>query len=131
MRSPRRLVAEAPWPPDGWPAAWPASAVGVPAWLITLVEVAAVVVGAPDSDGNSLDLDDLPSFQAGSCGGCCKVGQAVNVEDGSADLTPGNSEAVRGPGDTEPGMARDLPALDDGASPDPGVSPRDDFVKNV
>ncbi|WP_187345846.1 hypothetical protein [Sorangium cellulosum] len=99
--------------------------------MLTLVRVAAVVVGAPGSDGNSLDLDDLPTFQAGSCGGCFKVGQAVNVEGGSADLTPGNSEAVRGPGDTELGMARDLPALDDGASPYPGVSPRGDFVKNV
>ncbi|WP_437938256.1 hypothetical protein [Sorangium sp. So ce341] len=55
----------------------------------------------------------------------------MNVEDGSADLTPGNSGAVRGPGDTELGIARDLPAPDDGASHDPGVSPRGDFVKNV
>ncbi|WP_437335476.1 hypothetical protein [Sorangium sp. So ce394] len=99
--------------------------------MLTLVGVAAVVVGVPGSDGDSLDLDDLPIPQAGSCGGCFEVDQAVNEEGGCADVTPGSSAAVCGPGDTELGIARDLPALDDGASPDPGVSPRGDFVKNI
>ncbi|WP_437317522.1 hypothetical protein [Sorangium sp. So ce385] len=55
----------------------------------------------------------------------------MDVEDGSADPTTGNSEAIRGPGDTELGIARRPPALDDGTSPGPGVSARGDFVKNV
>ncbi|WP_437965529.1 DUF1552 domain-containing protein [Sorangium sp. So ce260] len=53
------------------------------------------------SDGNSINLNNLPILQAGSCGGYFKVGQAVNVEDGRADMTRGNSEAICGPGDTE------------------------------
>ncbi|WP_437710743.1 hypothetical protein WMF45_37615 [Sorangium sp. So ce448] len=39
-----------------------------------------------DSDGNSHNLNNLPIFQAGSCGGYFKTGQAVNVEGGKADL---------------------------------------------
>jgi hypothetical protein len=43
------------------------------------------------SDGAAYNLNNLPIIQAGSCGGYFKTGQAVNVEDGSSDLTRGNS----------------------------------------
>ena len=44
------------------------------------------------SDGCAKNLNNLPIVQVGSCGGFFKTGMAVNVEDGSADLTVGNSE---------------------------------------
>jgi hypothetical protein len=44
-----------------------------------------------DSDGNAHNLNNLPILQAGSCGGRFKTGQAVNVENGDADLSRGNS----------------------------------------
>jgi len=44
------------------------------------------------SDGNSHNLNNLPILQAGSCGDYFKVGQAVNVEGGKADLSQGNSD---------------------------------------
>jgi hypothetical protein len=47
-----------------------------------------------NSDGCARNLNNLPIVQVGSCGGYFKTGVAVNVEDGSADLTTGNSESV-------------------------------------
>ncbi len=44
------------------------------------------------SDGNAHNLNNLPILQAGSCGGYFKIGQAVNVEGGVADMTPGHSD---------------------------------------
>ncbi len=46
------------------------------------------------SDGASQNLNNFPIIQAGSCGGYFKTGVAVNVEDGSPDLSPGNSESL-------------------------------------
>lgn len=46
------------------------------------------------SDGNAHNLNNIPIIQAGSCGGYFKTGQAVNVEDGSATLSVGNSEGA-------------------------------------
>jgi hypothetical protein len=43
------------------------------------------------SDGNSHNLNNLPILQAGSCGGYFKTGQAVNVENANATMSPGNS----------------------------------------
>ena len=43
------------------------------------------------SDGNSHNLNNAPILQAGSGGGYFKTGQAINVEDGSANLSQGNS----------------------------------------
>jgi len=45
------------------------------------------------SDGNAHNLNNLPIIQAGSVAGYFKTGWAVNVEDGSATLSNGNSEA--------------------------------------
>jgi hypothetical protein len=44
------------------------------------------------SDGNAHNLNNLPIIHAGSCGGYFKTGQAINVDDGSASLTQGNSD---------------------------------------
>ncbi|MEI9951695.1 MAG: hypothetical protein WDO74_22630 [Pseudomonadota bacterium] len=46
------------------------------------------------SDGNAHNLNNLPIIQAGSAGGYFKTGWAVNVDDGSANLSNGNSEAL-------------------------------------
>jgi hypothetical protein len=46
------------------------------------------------SDGCARNLNNMPIVQVGSVGGYFKTGRAVNVEDGSADLTAGNSEIV-------------------------------------
>jgi len=47
-----------------------------------------------DSDGCAMNLNNMPILQAGGCGGYFKTGHAVNVDDGSADLHRGNSEAL-------------------------------------
>ncbi|MEI9942504.1 MAG: DUF1552 domain-containing protein [Pseudomonadota bacterium] len=44
------------------------------------------------SDGCAHNLNNLPIIQAGSAGGYFKTGWAVNVENGSANLSNGNSE---------------------------------------
>jgi hypothetical protein len=44
------------------------------------------------SDGNAHNLNNMPILQAGSCGGYFKTGQAVNVFDGSANMSPGKSD---------------------------------------
>ena len=46
------------------------------------------------SDGAAHNLNNLPIVQAGGCGDYFKTGYAVNVEDGSDNLTSGASEAV-------------------------------------
>jgi hypothetical protein len=45
------------------------------------------------SDGNAHNLNNIPIVQVGSCGGYFKTGWAVNVEDGAADMSRGNSES--------------------------------------
>src|SRR5262249_4136914 len=44
------------------------------------------------SDGNQHNLNNLPIVQVGSAGGYFKTGWAVNVDDGSAELSRGHSE---------------------------------------
>jgi hypothetical protein len=44
------------------------------------------------SDGCAHNLNNLPIVQVGSAGGYFKTGLAVNVDDGAANLTRGNSE---------------------------------------
>lgn len=67
----------------------------------TVLDNSATVWFQEDSDGNAHNLNNLPILQAGSCGGYFKVGQAVNLDGGSADLTRGNSEGVCSGGDTD------------------------------
>jgi hypothetical protein len=59
----------------------------------TLLDSSAAVWLQEVSDGAALNLNNLPIVQVGSLGGYFKTGWAVNVEDGRADLTTGNSEA--------------------------------------
>ncbi|MFO7180737.1 MAG: DUF1552 domain-containing protein [Pseudomonadota bacterium] len=49
------------------------------------------------SDGAAHNLNNLPIVQAGSAGGYFKTGWSVNVDDGSPDLTRGNSDAACNP----------------------------------
>ncbi|WP_437637689.1 DUF1552 domain-containing protein [Sorangium sp. So ce854] len=60
----------------------------------TLLDNSAVVWFQDVSDGFARNLNNLPIVQVGSAGGYFKTGCAVNVEDGSPDLTTGNSEFV-------------------------------------
>jgi hypothetical protein len=59
----------------------------------TMLDRMAAVWFQDGSDGAARNTNNLPILQAGSCGGYFKTGWAINVEDGSADLTRGNSEA--------------------------------------
>ncbi|HEY3493196.1 MAG TPA: DUF1552 domain-containing protein [Polyangiaceae bacterium] len=63
----------------------------------TVLDGTAAVWFQEASDGGAHNLNNLPIVQVGSAGGYFKTGWAVNVEDGSPDLTQGNSEAVCGP----------------------------------
>ena len=57
-----------------------------------LLDSSAVVWFQEMSDGCAHNLNNLPIIQAGGCGGYFKTGWTINVEDGSAELTTGNSE---------------------------------------
>jgi len=46
------------------------------------------------SDGSARNLNNLPIVQAGGAGGYFRTGCSVNVEDGTSDLSRGNSEAT-------------------------------------
>jgi hypothetical protein len=59
----------------------------------TLLDNCAAVWFQELSDGNAHNLNNLPIVQAGGAGGFFKTGWAVNVEDGSATLSGGRSEA--------------------------------------
>ena len=65
---------------------------GIPESDGTLLDNSAAVWFHQMSDGCAHNLNNLPIVQAGSAGGYFKTGCAVNVEDGSPDLTRGNSE---------------------------------------
>jgi hypothetical protein len=58
----------------------------------TLLDSCAAVWFQDASDGCARNLNNLPIIQAGSAGGYFKTGWAVNVDDGSPDLTTGSSE---------------------------------------
>jgi len=64
----------------------------------TLLDSSAAVWFHQHSDGSAANLNNLPIVQVGSVGGYFKTGCAVNVEDGSAGLTAGNSEGACVPG---------------------------------
>jgi hypothetical protein len=58
----------------------------------TVLDNSATVWFQEMSDGNSHNLNNAPILQAGSCGGYFKTGQAVNVENGAANMSAGNSD---------------------------------------
>ena len=59
---------------------------------VKLLDNTATVWIQEMSDGNSHNLNNLPILQAGSCGGYFKTGWAINVDGGTADMSPGNSD---------------------------------------
>jgi hypothetical protein len=59
---------------------------------VKLLDNTATVWIQEMSDGNSHNLNNLPILQAGSAGGYFKTGWAINVEGGTADMSPGNSD---------------------------------------
>ncbi|HYP98855.1 MAG TPA: DUF1552 domain-containing protein [Polyangiaceae bacterium] len=59
----------------------------------TALDNSAAVWFQEFSDGNAHNLNNIPIIQAGSAGGYFKTGWAINVEDGSATLSKGNSES--------------------------------------
>ncbi len=81
----------------------------------TLLDNSATVWFQEVSDGCARNLNNQPIMQAGSCGGYFKTGWAVNVDDGSSTLTPGNSEAVCTPG---------TPDMVDALSQNTGTDPK-------
>ncbi|MEI9942503.1 MAG: DUF1552 domain-containing protein [Pseudomonadota bacterium] len=60
----------------------------------TLLDNTAAVWFQESSDGCAHNQNNIPIIQAGSAGGYFKTGWAVNVEDGSANLSNGNSELL-------------------------------------
>jgi hypothetical protein len=67
----------------------------------TLLDNSAAIWFQEMSDGNAHNLNNMPIVQAGSMGGYFKTGWAINVEDGSADLSKGDSESQCTGGDTQ------------------------------
>jgi hypothetical protein len=59
---------------------------------VKLLDNTATVWIQEMSDGNSHNLNNLPILQAGGAGGYFKTGWAINVEGGTADMSPGNSD---------------------------------------
>jgi hypothetical protein len=58
----------------------------------TLLDNTATVWFQQLSDGNAMNLNNLPILQAGSCGDYFKTGWAINVENAVPDMTPGHSD---------------------------------------
>ena len=69
------------------------------------------------SDGCANNLNNLPIVQAGSCGGTFKTGWTVNVDDGSPDLTKGNSELF-----CSPDGSNMVSAIDQATGTDPSLA---------
>lgn len=80
------------------------------------------------SDGNAHNLNNLPILQAGSCGGYFKTGQIVNVHDGSADMTRGNSELFCKDGNDDIGFG-DIDST--GTAPSVGSAPINKYYCNL
>lgn len=83
----------------------------------TLLDSSAAVWFQDVSDGCALNHNNLPIVQLGSAGGYFKTGWAVNVEDGSPNLTTGNSEIV-----CAPGTSNEVDAVTQNTGTDPRVA---------
>jgi hypothetical protein len=83
----------------------------------TMLDNTAAVWFNEFSDGLAGNTNNMPIIQAGSCGGVFKNGWAVNVWDGSSNLTQGDSEAQCGPGSN--GMTN---GLDGQTGTDPSIA---------
>lgn len=69
----------------------------------TLLDNTAAVWWQEQSDGQAHNNNNMPIIQAGSCGGYFKTGWAINVEDGSPEMSRGNSLGQCGDGDSQIG----------------------------
>ena len=94
----------------------------------TLLDSSAAVWFQDSSDGGARNLNNLPIIQAGSCGGTFKTGWTINVENGAADLTQGNSEAQCGAGGN--GVVNDL-SKETGTDPKLANAPINKYVYNL
>jgi Protein of unknown function (DUF1552) len=83
----------------------------------TLLDNTAAIWFNEMSDGNAHNLNNLPVIQAGSAGGYFKQGWTVNVEDGSASLSLGNSLSA-----CEPGTPTTVDGTTQSTGTDPTVS---------
>jgi hypothetical protein len=80
------------------------------------------------SDGNAHNLNNMPIVQVGSCGGYFKTGWAVNVHDGSADMSPGKSDFLckDGAADQVDGTTQST-----GTNADIGTAPINKYYCNI
>ncbi|WP_437916631.1 DUF1552 domain-containing protein [Sorangium sp. So ce302] len=83
----------------------------------TLLDSCAAVWFQDVSDGCARNLNNLPIVQAGSAGGYFKTGWAVNVDDGSPDLTTGNSEIT-----CADGTSNEVDAISQETGTDPSLA---------
>jgi hypothetical protein len=83
----------------------------------TVLDNTAAVWLKDNSDGCARNLNNLPIVQVGSCRGYFKTGVAINVEDGSADLTTGSSEAV-----CAEGTSQEVNAVEQLTATDPSLA---------
>jgi hypothetical protein len=70
----------------------------------TLLDNSATIWLMEQSDGQAHNLNNMPVLQLGGLGGYMKVGQAVNLEDGSPTMSNGNSLTQCGSGDGDIGF---------------------------
>lgn len=70
----------------------------------TLLDNSATIWLNEQSDGQAHNLNNMPILQFGSLGGYFKTGVAINVDDGAADLSRGNSLSQCGDGDGDIGF---------------------------
>jgi hypothetical protein len=84
----------------------------------TVLDNSATIWFSEMSDGNAHNLNNAPIIQAGSMGGYFKQGWTVNVDDGSASLSQGQSESQCTDGTTSQ-MAN---GLNQGTGTDPKVA---------
>jgi hypothetical protein len=97
----------------------------------TLLDSTAAVLLKNHSDGCAKNLNNLPIVQIGSCGGYFKTGWAVNVDDGSPDLTTGNSEAVCAEGTPSEVTATHATTKATGTDPKVGNAPINKYWCNL
>lgn len=83
----------------------------------TVLDNSATVWFQEMSDGAAHNLNNLPIVQVGSAGGYFKTGCAVNVWDGAADLSNGNSESA-----CTPNTPQEIDGISQSTGTDPTVA---------
>ncbi|RYZ02707.1 MAG: DUF1552 domain-containing protein [Myxococcales bacterium] len=83
----------------------------------TVLDNSAAIWFQEMSDGAAHNLNNLPIVQVGSAGGYFKTGCAVNVWDGTADLSRGNSESA-----CTPTTSQEIDGLSQSTGTDPAIA---------